>query len=241
MLDTKPVEMMTKPLEVFGLGAQWVTKSSGLRLDAGYYNPRTAQAIAMLQKSGVALRKLGDVTERIFVPGRFKRIYVTKEHGVPFLSGSNLVHFQPANLKFLSLKAHKHLAPWIIEEGWVLVTCSGTIGRVTIALKSWNGWAASQHIMRIIPKLDGSCPAGYIYAFLSSPLGQAQFNGVYGAVVDELTANDACNILIPIPETSGQKAAVAAINALALEAMSKKETAMDMAEQAVDAVNGFLI
>ncbi len=231
-----------KELEIFALGSQWITKSRGLRLDAGYYNPRAAQAITALQQSGIPLRRLGDedITERIFVPARFKRIYVTEQHGVPFLQGSHLVHFQPADLKYLSRKAHKSLSQWIIKKGWVLVTCSGTIGRVTIALDSWDGWAASQHIMRIIPRSGGPCPAGYIYAFLSSPLGQAQFNGVYGAVVDELTAEDAGNILIPVPENQQQKAIIATINELSLESIREKEKAVHLAEQAVARVNEFL-
>ena len=178
--------------------------------------------------SGLTLKRLKEVTESIFIPPRFKRVYVDEAHGVPFLQGTHLVHFRPTDLKYLSTSAHKNLERWIIKSGWVLVTCSGTIGRVAIALQQWDGWAASQHILRVVPKDDGPCPAGYIHAWLSSPLGQAQFNGIYGAVVDELTADHVENILIPVPETEEQLEIVKSINELALEAVATKERALEL-------------
>jgi type I restriction enzyme S subunit len=206
------------------------------RLDAAYYNPETMQAHIAMEASGLKLKRLGDVTEDIFIPPRFKRVYVDAAYGVPFLQGSHLVHFRPTDLKYLSRSAHKNLEQWIISAGWVLVTCSGTIGRVAIALQQWDGWAASQHILRVVPKPDGSCPAGYIYAWLSSPLGQAQFNGIYGAVVDELTDAHVANIRIPVPETGEQREVVSAINAMALDAIALKEQALKQDVLAVDRV-----
>jgi type I restriction enzyme S subunit len=241
MLENRmEVTNATDDVELFSLDAHWISQSAGLRLDAGYYNPRALQALATLRHSGLPLKRLGEVTQRIFVPPRFKRIYVDKEHGVPFLQGSHIVHFQPADLKYLSRVAHKKLEPWIIEAGWVLVTCSGTIGRVTIALQRWHGWAASQHILRIVPDSNGPCPAGYLYAYLSSPLGQAQFNGIYGAVVDELTADHVQGILIPLPQTAEQQAIVDTINSLTLEAMRTKEKALECAEQAVSDIGNLV-
>lgn len=133
---------------------------AGLRLDAGYYNVETMQAHRAMAASGMTMRRLGEVTERIFIPPRFKRVYVDEAHGVPFLQGTHLVHFRPTDLKYLSLSAHKNLDRWMIKAGWVLVTCSGTIGRVAIALKQWDGWAASQHILRVVPKADGCARPG---------------------------------------------------------------------------------
>lgn len=218
------------------VGSDWLHQDS-LRLDAGYYNEATMQAHRAMAASGLAMKKLGDVTESIFIPPRFKRVYVDKEHGVPFLQGTHIVHFRPADLKYLSRSAHKNLGRWTIKAGWVLVTCSGTIGRVAIALKQWNDWAASQHILRVVPKADGPCPAGYIYAWLSSPLGQAQFNGIYGAVVDELTADHVANILIPVPETKEQHEMVRSINDLAMDAIATREQALAQDAQAIDSVS----
>jgi type I restriction enzyme S subunit len=184
------------------------------------------------------VKTLGDVTERIFIPPRFKRIYVEANHGVPFLQGSHIIHFQPADLKYLSRAAHRNLDKWIIRQGWILVTCSGTIGRVTIAPPQWDGWAASQHILRIIPKSSDEVPPGYLCAYLASPVGQAQLTAqIYGAVVDELTEGQARGVLIPIPSTPEQRRQMNDLNKLILEAMQLRARAAEMAGQAVAAID----
>ena len=219
--------------------SSWLYQT-GMRLDAGYYNTEVSDAHQRLVSSGLNMQRLGDVTDRIFIPPRFKRIYVDSEHGVPFLQGSHLPHFKPADLKYLSLSAHKDLSPWAIQAGWVLVTRSGTIGRVALALEQWDGWIASEHIIRIVPRVDSPCPAGYIYSWLSSPCGQAQFNGVYGAVVDEITAEHVENILIPVPETPEQQVIVRSINGQVLEGMSAKERALELDASAIESVDALV-
>jgi Type I restriction modification DNA specificity domain len=229
---TKARDVLKNEIESFSVASPWLRQSDELRLDASFYNPRLAEALSILRHSGLTLKRLSDVTKRIFIPPRFKRIYVKKTHGVPFLQGSHIVHFQPADIKYLSLTAHKRIERWLIESGWVLVTCSGTIGRVAIAPPSWHLWAASQHILRIVPEPNGPCPAGYISAYLSSELGQAQLTSrIYGAVVDEITEEQASSVLIPIPQTAEQKRLVAKITGAALESVRAKDIALRLAQE----------
>lgn len=219
----------------YSVTARWIKNSTGLRFDASHYNPTLARAIAILHGSGWKLRPLGEVCERVFIPPRFKRVYVAEKHGVPFLQGSHLVHSEPADLKYLSAKAHVRLDRWIIRSGWVLVTCSGTIGRVAIARRQWDGWAASQHILRIVPAPDGDVPSGYLYAFLRSFAGQAQLTSrIYGAVVDEITEEQAESILVPVATTAAQRRTVEAINNAALEGLRLQERSVDMNTEAGD-------
>jgi type I restriction enzyme S subunit len=174
----------------------------------------------------------------VFIPPRFRRIYVTADYGVPFLQGSHIVHFQPADVKYLSKTAHQDLDRWIIRSGWLLVTCSGTIGRVAICPPAWDGWAASQHILRIVPN-EQECPSGYLYSFLASPLGKVQLtNRIYGAVVDELTEDQARSVLVPMPTTADQERRMRRINELAVEGLGVREKAMKIDEQAVKETEG---
>ncbi len=86
---------------------------------------------------------------------------------------------------------------WIIRKGMVLVTCSGTIGRTAVVSSRQDGWAASQHILRITPRAGVSHP-GFLSLFLATAYGQHQLNAkIYGGVVDELTAEDTETIWIP--------------------------------------------
>jgi type I restriction enzyme S subunit len=233
----KVKEQRRQRVETFAVESACLVQSDTTRLDASHYNPDLARAKQALKSTGMPLKRLEQVTGRVFIPPRFKRIYVDKDHGIPFLQGSHVVHFQPADLKYLSREAQKNLDTWIIEHGWVLVTCSGTIGRVTIAPDGWHLWAASQHILRIVPNDEGPCPGGYVYAFLASSCGQAQLTShIYGAVVDELTEDQARSIMIPIPRTNRQRHTVRAINTLALEATKKKQQAVDLVERSLTQV-----
>ena len=218
--------------ESYALPSGFLTESGEIRLDAGRYSPRLINAIRILRGSGLDLERLADITLKVFIPPRFKRVYVEAEHGVPFLQGSHVVHFQPADLKYLSRSSHR-LEQWIVRSGWLLVTCSGTIGRTIVCPPEWDGWAASQHILRIVPN-EQKCPSGYLCAFLSSPLGQAQLiANIYGAVVDELTEEQAGGILVPTPRTASDKALIRSIDHTMKEATDLKSRAVAATQASV--------
>lgn len=223
---------MLQPATVknYSLPSTSLVGSQELRMDAGHYSPELLQVLHTLNESGMRMERLADITSHVFIPPRFKRVYVDAEHGIPFLQGSHIVHFQPADLKYLSRSLHR-LEQWVIRAGWLLVTCSGTIGRITMCPQEWDGWAASQHILRIIPD-EEKCPSGYLCSFLASPLGQVQLTAnIYGAVVDELTQQQAEGIMIPLPETDEDWELVRSVDANMREAVVRRL-------QAVSLVNG---
>jgi len=221
----------------YSVDARWIKNSTGLRFDASHYNPTLARALAMLRGSGLELRPLGDVCERVFIPPRFKRVYVVREHGIAFLQGSHIVQAQPTDLKYVSPAVHKNLNEWLIREGWLLVTRSGTVGRVAITPKSWDGWAASEHLLRIVPRSDPTCPPGYLYAFLRSFAGQAQLTSrIYGAVVDELTEEQTRSVLIPVATTPAQRRTVQTISEASLEAVKRQEQSVALNAEAFGGV-----
>lgn len=231
--QTSPFQRRPSPVEYYSLSSHSVAASQELRMDAGHYNPELLDALGLLRESGMRLECLEDVAERVFIPPRFKRVYVEPEHGLPFLQGSHIVHFQPADIKYLSPSSHPRIQQWIVHAGWVLVTCSGTIGRTTICPEEWDGWPASQHILRIIPD-EGTCPAGYLCSFLASPLGQVQLTAsTYGAVVDELTEEQAQAILVPLPNTKKDWNRLQSVDTLAKKAVELKSEAVASAETSV--------
>jgi type I restriction enzyme S subunit len=233
--------MFERRVESFRVASRVVDGTTDLRLDASFYNPRVLAAVQALDESGMEIRTLGDVTERVFIPPRFKRVYVDADHGVPFIQGSHILQFRLTDLKYLSRKAHKGLERWIIESGWILVTCSGTVGRVAITPSHWDRWAASQHILRIVPKNDAQCPVGYLATYLASPIGQAQLTAqIYGAVVDELTEEQARSVRVPIPTNRAQRLKVKKINEMAMEALRMRDEAFTSGEVAATTLNALL-
>ena len=215
-------------------------ESGEIRLDASHYSPELVDVRAVLKRSGMRLARVGDVVQDVLLPARFRRVYVEKKDGIPFLQGSHVVHFRPADVKYLAPSSHGDLEAILIREGWLLLTRSGTVGRVTLCPEEWDGWAASEHIIRVVPDED-RCPSGYLCAFIASHFGQVQLNAhVHGAVVDEITDDHVRNVLIPIPTDKGGRAMVGSIDAEMKRAVELKSRAAAAASQSVETTTSWL-
>lgn len=145
------------------------SKDLNFRLDASYHNPAVRKIVDQLEDANFSIEKVGEVTDRVYIPPRFKRVYVEKEYGIPFLQGSHVPLLKPFDLQYLSKKAIKDIERWIIHDNWVLVTCSGTIGRTMITPSHWDGWSATQHILRSICSENSDVHSGYLATFLKTP------------------------------------------------------------------------
>ncbi len=231
---------MAKPIKTYSLPLSILTESLEYRFDAGHFSPDLLNALNTLEQSGLELERLGDIVEHVNLPGRFKRIYVESADGLPFLQGSHVVHFQPADLKYLSPASHRNINSIVIRAGWLLVTRSGTVGRVTVCPPEWDGWAASEHIIRIIPN-EVKCPVGYLCSFLESPLGQVQLNAsIHGAVVDELTDDQVKNVLVPLPVTDKDWDVVRSIDAGMKQSTKLKSKAVTAAQTSMESMMAWL-
>lgn len=231
---------MASSIRSYSLRLSVLEDSSEYRFDAGRYSPELFNALSVLEQSGLKLERLGNVVEDVILPTRFKRIYVGQDAGLPFLQGSHVVHFQPADLKYLSPASLRNINSIVIRAGWLLVTRSGTVGRVALCPEEWDGWAASEHIIRIIPD-EGRCLAGYLCSFLASPLGQVQFRAnIHGAVVDELTDAQVKKVLVPIPEKKKDLELVGAIDESMKRAAALKSSAVTAAKTSVADTNAWL-
>ncbi|MBN1546702.1 MAG: restriction endonuclease subunit S [Syntrophaceae bacterium] len=201
---------------------------SEYRLDAHYYNPFAQLAIRNIMNSKSEVKTIDDVTERVFMCGRFKRNYVEKEYGVPFLSGKNIIQIRPTNLKYISLSETTDLDDLKLEASWTLITRSGTIGRSCFIMGNYEGWTATEDIIRAVPNQKEVDP-GYLYAFLSSPYGKQQILRFrHGSVIDHITPEQVKKVLIPFPSEKEQKA----IGDLVRTAYEKRAEAIRLEDEA---------
>jgi type I restriction enzyme S subunit len=201
----------------------------GQRLDASHHIPVAKSAVRKLSDGRYPLGRIGDHVRRVYVPPRFARNYVAQEYGVPLLQGSQLPLIRPYGLQYISKTRTKNIEKWIIRPRWVLVTCSGTVGRVGISTETQDGWAASQHILRIIPNEDIWNP-GFLALFLRTAFGQHQLKaGIYGGVVDELTEDGAASVIVPLAPLDEQRELGEAVVA----AWEAKESAQTLEADAI--------
>lgn len=203
------------------------------RIESTYHKPIVHAISCHLKKHAAEVIEIGDcrISQDIILPGRFKRVYVEEGQGVVFFGGKELLQLDPKGEKFLSLKHHgQRIATELtIRENMIMITCSGTIGKVALAPKHWEGWAANQHILRIVPAAEDV--AGYSYIWLSSDYGYELIRRfTYGAVVDEINDTHIAKVPIPIMKNQGVQNQ---INALALEANRKRYEAYILEQEAI--------
>jgi type I restriction enzyme S subunit len=141
------------------------------------------------------------------------------------------------DLKYISNTQTKRMERWIIRRGQVLLTRSGTLGRVALVSSAQDGWAASEHILHLTAKQDVSHP-GFIAAFLMTPYGQVQLlSKSYGGVVDELTGIDTGATLAPnVPFT-----VQCSIGSLVEKAYELRDEANSIEDQAISTFESLLL
>lgn len=172
--------------------------SASLRLEASAYALEARQAVAELHACPHPIKAL--LGETGLCPKannafRFARIYVGPDRGVPFLSSSDIIGLRPERGNYLSLKTPR-LDALKIQPWEILVSCSGTIGNVSLASPRMSEWAVSQHVIRITA--NDRDTAGYVAAFLRSNWGRPQLTGMtYGSVVQHIEPEHLQHVLIP--------------------------------------------
>lgn len=211
------------------------------RADASYHLPVVDRIIKHLCEHVDELSTVGDVriSKDIILPGRFKRVYVDEDYGRVFIGGKQIGELDPVNKKYLSITQHGDRISKQLElhENMILITCSGTIGKVALVGKHWENWAANQHIIRIVPASTDI--AGFIYIFLASEYGHALITRyTYGSVVDEIDDNHVNEIPIPILK---DKEILKKINYLALLASRKRYESYCLEQEALKIMNDEVI
>src|SRR5579883_2355254 len=103
----------------------------GCRLDSKPHLSGSMEAKALLAKLAVEKEPLYKVTKGIFHAGREGRTYVeSPEFGIPFLGSTDILNADLSSLPFLSKKQVENNPLFLLEEGWTLITRSGTVGRM---------------------------------------------------------------------------------------------------------------
>lgn len=192
--------MKTTKLE-FPVMSSWM-ENNGRRLDCNPYLSGAFEAKVILEKLPTKKQPLCEITKGgmkgIFNGPRFSRNYVEDpEYGVPFLGSTDILAADLSNLTLLSKKQVASHPELLINEGWTLITCSGTIGRMVYSRSDMKGMAGSQHFMRVIPDPDKILP-GYLYAYLSSSFGvPIIISGTYGAIIQHIEPHHIADLPVP--------------------------------------------
>jgi len=183
-------------METFTASSKEVN-TGAFRLEGAFYGSAGYRALKTMIRAGFAMTTVGQLAGVIWL-GPFGRTYVDDPaHGVPFLSSSEMLEAKPDPKNYISKALTRNLDRLIVREGTILVSCSGTIGNVTLWTADLDGMAVSQHAIRVIPK-DG-LDRGLLYAFLLSEAGQFLVKrNKSGSVVESIYEADVSTLPIPL-------------------------------------------
>lgn len=203
------------------------------RLDGSFYVPIVKAIEQHIARTAREVVKTGDphICESVILPGRFKRVYVEKGSGVPFIGGKQIFELDPNNKKYLSVTQHGNRIrdELTLRENMILITCSGTIGKVAIVPEHWNSWTANQHIIRVVPSNNEI--AGYLYVWLSSDYAYPLITRyIHGAVIDEINDAQVSEIVVPLLRDENVQRK---INDTVLEANRKRTEAYNLEQEAL--------
>jgi len=241
-LQLKPIEELE--IEYFDYSVDlrnYTTKLEdlNLRLDCSYHLPIVKIVEKAIKHNAKEISSIGNLSKKIILAGVFKRTYVDKENGVPFLGGRDITQLNPQVEKFLSKTIHstriqKELA---VYENYVLISDRGTIGKVQIVPKHWEGWAVSQNIIKIIAQNNDI--AGYLYCFLNSDYGQILIRReTYGSVIDMIDNNNVNNISVPLLTNQSKQQEINDLvlqaNELRYQAHQKEQEAIKKMEEIIE-------
>jgi type I restriction enzyme M protein len=186
--------------------------SDSLSLNPVHYLPQHNAAfrkvLTLGEREDFEIHRLGDLAS-VFNGPRFKRPYaalgVTSGPTIrKYFTGTALTQLNSDNVKYLdsalaSTQVKKQLDALTIYKGYILVSDSGTLGRVTYALSQHDGHVATNNLIRIV--VEDVSLRGYLYEFLQSELGQSlMLKNAYGTNQEHLEPDVIAEIPIPLPK-----------------------------------------
>lgn len=203
------------------------------RADASYHLSEGRTVKRFIAHSPYPLTTIGEVSKRIFYGNRARRVYVSdKEHGIPFLSSSDILQADLEHVKLASKKYTPDVEGMALQKGWILISRSGTVGNCAFASRLHAQKLASEHVIRLVP--DYILRAGVIYAYLASKYGHSLLTqGVFGAVIQHIEPAFIASLPIPMFPELFQ----AEVDDLIQESARLREEANDKLEKAIDYFN----
>ena len=208
----------------------------GKRLEASVFDVEAKQARSLIAKGKYTQSFIGGASGMAssYVCGRFKRIWVEKSD-MPIYQPSSIVDIKPTPDGYISAKTKTNIGNLRVKENQILMTCSGTIGKVSFVSRTLANKIFSHDLLRIDCRKPDE--AGYIYAFLKSKIGnKILLTNSYGAVITHIEPEHLATVPIPDAPTMLKKK----IHDLIVRSYELRDESNDLIDQATALLIGEL-
>jgi type I restriction enzyme, S subunit len=185
-----------------GLAPKWTALASHLlwkgarRLEAETYLSSGYGLRLAMEERAVGWVRFGQIA-RVWQPPRLKGTLVSSDVGTPFFAATQLFDIRPVPRKWLALERTGNATSRYLTEGSIVVTCSGAVGRTTLAYAPHANTLISHDLLRV----DCLNPEdrGWIYAYLRSPQARAMMTSVqYGHIIKHLECSHLNAMPVPV-------------------------------------------
>ncbi|WP_160051771.1 restriction endonuclease subunit S [Nocardiopsis sp. FR26] len=182
----------------------WLAEQ-GVRLTPALYLSGALEARKILERlpNTVPLKAVtAGFNGGIFNGPKFSRVYLDSlDLAVPFLGSSDMMEADLSFLPKLSMKVAEKFPYLQLVPGMTLISCSGTVGRMTYVRPDMGGIWSSQHVMKVVADVD-RIPSGYLYSFLRSRYGVSMVaSSAYGAIIQHIEPHHIADL--PVPRFEG--------------------------------------
>ncbi|OEC50579.1 hypothetical protein [Aeromonas sp. ANNP30] len=216
----------------------------GRRLDCNPYMSGALEARDTLKQLKMRKDALSTLTKGhaggIYNGPMFKRNYVDSyEHGVPFVSSGSMLLADLTTLPRLRrLDAESGRLSYLrLRPGMMMISCSGTIGRMAYVRPDMDGVWSSQDVLKVVPNPE-LIPPGYLYAFLSSRYGMPLVvSGTYGAIIQHIEPVHISDLPVPRFGPAFEQDVAQAIDAAAAQrvaASSYRRAALELLQAKIE-------
>ena len=173
--------------------------SRGKRLEASVFDVEAKQARSIVENGKYPSTMIGGPSglSTSYICGRFKRIWVEKSD-FPIYQPSSIVDIKPTPDGYISQRTKTDINALRVSKGQILMTCSGTIGKIAYVSDTLDHLIFSHDLLRI--NCYNSDDSGYVYAFLKSRIGNLiLLTNSYGAVITHIEPEHLASVPIPNP------------------------------------------
>lgn len=212
------------------------------RLDAGCFVLRPDEIDAAFLTDARSVQTLADVTDKVFVPGRFKHVY--GDGGIPYLDSADILEVNPDITKFVLSLSPEEQKEYHVEPGWLLIPCSGqvygNIGHSVLATEWHRAKVHTNHLLRVAP--NSSIRSGYLQCVLGHPeLGRPRIvKFAFGSSVPEIAAGDILGVGVPRLATELENRLADLMDASALARDTADELEQELSSEAEHLIDLFL-
>ncbi|WP_285314183.1 hypothetical protein [Pseudarthrobacter sp. fls2-241-R2A-168] len=205
------------------------------RLEASSYLTDGYGQRQLIEARPSGWKRMEDVAE-VWQPSRLKGVVVRPHAGLPFLSAGQVFEAAPVVRKWLATSHVPNRAERYVKSDWLLMSCSGRVGRITAVYPHHEDLVVTHDLLRIVPK--SKTDYGWLYAYMrTKAFGGIAQSSQYGHMIKHLEPEHVQRM--PVVEPAAEiKQRVAALVEKIMEkrrdAMQIKAVADDLYESLID-------